>query len=126
MKTGGGRKDTVPYKTFNKEEMLDEVLKMGFYSAWNDIKSDVQAYDGIEMLVVADHEEKYGENWYICLTEAAKEAVFYVSKAFLKRSEDFLFPFILTTSLLLLHLYPHFRFFLRKLLLLFEQLKKLS
>ena len=79
MKTGGGRKDTVPYKTFNKEEMLDEVLKMGFYSAWNDIKSDVQAYDGVEMLVVADHEEKYGENWYICLTEAAKEAVFYVS-----------------------------------------------
>jgi hypothetical protein len=79
MKTGGGRKDTVPYKTFNKEEMLDEVLKMGFYSAWNDIKSDVQAYDGVEMLVVADHDEKYGENWYICLTEAAKEAVFYVS-----------------------------------------------
>lgn len=52
---------------------------MGFYSAWNDIKSDVQAYDGTELLVVADHAEKYGENWVICLTEAAKEAFFYVS-----------------------------------------------
>ncbi len=80
LKTGPGRKDTLPYKMFTKEEMLDEVAKVGFYSAWNDIKADINAFEGTELLVVADHEEKYGENWYICLTDAAKEAYFYVSR----------------------------------------------
>lgn len=79
LKTGPGRKDTVMNQVFIKDVMLEEVAKLGFYSAWNDIKADVQAYEGTELLVVADHEEKYGENWYICLTEAAKEAYFYVS-----------------------------------------------
>jgi hypothetical protein len=78
LKTGPGRKDTLLTKLFNKEEMLAEVAKLGFYSAWNDIKADVAAYDGVELLVVADHEEKYGENWSICLTEAAKEAFYWV------------------------------------------------
>jgi hypothetical protein len=68
--------------------MLDEVLKMGFYSAWNDIKADVQAYDGVEMLVVADVDEKYGENWFICLTEAAKEALFFEAKAAERAAEE--------------------------------------
>jgi hypothetical protein len=79
MKTGTGRKDTLTHKVFIKDEMLDEVAKIGFYSAWNDIKADIAAFEGTELLVVADHDEKYGENWYICLTEAAKEAYFYVS-----------------------------------------------
>ena len=68
--------------------MLDEVLKMGFYSAWNDIKADVQAYEGTEMLVVADLDEKYGENWFICLTEAAKEALFFEAKAAEREAEE--------------------------------------
>jgi hypothetical protein len=68
--------------------MLDEVLKMGFYSAWNDIKADVQAYQGTEMLVVADLDEKYGENWFICLTEEAKEALFFEAKAAERAAEE--------------------------------------
>lgn len=79
LKTGPGRKDTVVFQSFTKDEMLEEVAKIGFYSAWNDIKGDVANYEGTELLVVADHDEKYGENWFICLTEAAKEAYFYVS-----------------------------------------------
>jgi len=68
--------------------MLDEVLKMGFYSAWNDIKAEVQAYQGTEMLVVADLDEKYGENWFICLTEEAKEALFFEAKAAERAAEE--------------------------------------
>ena len=78
VKTGPGRKDTVAYKLFNKKEMLDEVIALGFYSAWNDIKKEVDAYPGTELLVVADVDEVYGENWWIALTEEAKEAYFYV------------------------------------------------
>jgi hypothetical protein len=73
LKTGPGRKDVLGYKTFIKEEMLDEVLKMGFYSAWNDIKADVQAYDGTEMLVVADLEEKYGVRTHNAACKAAAQ-----------------------------------------------------
>jgi hypothetical protein len=58
--------------------MLEEAQKLGFYSAWNDIRREVDAFPGEELLVVADVEEVYGENWYICLTEEAKAAYFYV------------------------------------------------
>jgi hypothetical protein len=37
------------------------------------VKKDIDAYPGTEVLVVADVEEVYGENWWIALTEEAKE-----------------------------------------------------
>ena len=76
LKTGAGRRDVVAYKLFNREEMIEEVLKMGFYSAWNDIRKDVEAYPEPEMMVVADLDEAYGENWWVALTPAAKDAYF--------------------------------------------------
>ena len=78
LKTGPGRKDTLVYKLFNKQEMLDEAKAIGFYSAWNDFRKDIDAFPGTEVLVVADVEEVYGENWWIALTEEAKEKYFYV------------------------------------------------
>ena len=76
LKTGPGMRDVVPFKLFNKEEVLDEIKKLGFYSDFNDFKKDIQTYKGEELLIVADLDEMYGQNWYICLTEAAKETVF--------------------------------------------------
>ena len=76
LKTGPGMRDVVPFKLFNKEEVLDEIKKLGFYSDFNDFKKDIQTYKGEELLIVADLDELYGQNWYICLTEAAKETVF--------------------------------------------------
>ena len=38
----------------------------------------LQEYPGEELLLVYDHEYKYGENFYICLTEEAKELVLNV------------------------------------------------
>ena len=88
LKIGPGRKDTVPYKLFNKKEMLDEVIALGFYSAWSTVKKDIEAYPGSELLVVADVDEIYGENWWIALTEEAKEAYFYVSTPFFPRQTE--------------------------------------
>ncbi len=58
--------------------MLEEVQRLGFYSAWNDIRKQVEAYPADQLLLVADADEVYGENWFICLTEEAKERYLYV------------------------------------------------
>ena len=81
LKTGPSRKDTVAFKLFQKAEMLEEAIRLGFYSAWNDIRKEVEAYPGTEMVVVADVDEIYGENWWIAITEEAKERFFYVRLA---------------------------------------------
>ena len=39
LKTGPGMRDVVPFKLFNKEEVLDEIKKLGFYSDFNDFKN---------------------------------------------------------------------------------------
>ena len=80
LKTGPGRKDTVSHKLFDKAEMLAEIIKLGFYSAWNDLRRDIEAYPGTELLVVADVDEVYGENWWIALTEEVKEKFIYVRR----------------------------------------------
>ena len=43
-----------------------------------DFAACLQEYPGDELLLVYDHEYKYGENFYICLTEEAKELVLNV------------------------------------------------
>ena len=73
LKTGPGMRDVMPFKLFNKEEVIDEIKKLGFYSDFNDFKKEINGYKGEELLVLADPDEMYGQNWYICLTEAAKE-----------------------------------------------------
>ena len=73
LKTGPGMRDVLPYKLFNKEEVVDEIKKLGFYSDFNDFKKDINSYKGEELLVLADPDELYGQNWYICLTVAAKD-----------------------------------------------------
>ena len=78
LKTGAGRKDTLPHKLFKRAEMVEEAIKLGFYSAWNDVRKELEAYPGAEVLVVADVDEVYGENWWIALTEEAKDKYFYV------------------------------------------------
>ena len=73
LKTGPGLRDVLPYKLFNKEECLDEIKKLGFYSDFNDFKKDLNSYKGEEILIIADLDEKYGQNWMICLTVSAME-----------------------------------------------------
>ena len=37
-----------------------------------------QSYPGEELLLVYDYEFKYGQNFYLCLTEEAKEQILHV------------------------------------------------
>ena len=39
-----------------------------------------QDYPGEEILLVYDYDFKYGENFYVCITEEAKELVLNVSR----------------------------------------------
>ena len=39
----------------------------------------LQAYPGEEILLVYDYDFKYGENFYVCVTEEAKELILHVS-----------------------------------------------
>lgn len=80
LKTGGGRKDTVQHKVFKRDEMLDDAAKFGIYSAWGNVKKDIEAYPEEEMVLVADGPEIYGENWYLLTTVEAKEKYFWVSR----------------------------------------------
>ena len=38
-----------------------------------------QDYPGEEILLVYDYDFRYGENFYVCVTEEAKELVLHVS-----------------------------------------------
>ncbi len=44
----------------------------------NDLWPHWQAYPGEELLIVYDHDFQYGENFYICITEEAKERILNV------------------------------------------------
>ena len=39
----------------------------------------LQKYPGEELLLIYDYDFKYGENFYLCITEEAKELVLNVS-----------------------------------------------
>eukprot|EP00937_MAST-01D_sp_MAST-1D-sp2_P004869 g4869.t1 len=81
LKTGGGLKDTVPFKKFDKAWVMAEIQDIGFYSEFFNFKADLDAYDGAEVLIVADPEEQYGENWLIVLTQEAWDAQMAVAQA---------------------------------------------
>lgn len=47
---------------------------MGFMSDFHPFMKDVQAYPGEDVLIINDPEQKYGDNFYICLTVEVSEA----------------------------------------------------
>ena len=73
LKTGDGLKDTVRYKLFSKEWILEEIRAIGFYSAFNEFKDKIEAYPQDDILVICDPDELYGENWYMCVTQESYE-----------------------------------------------------
>jgi hypothetical protein len=42
LKTGPALKDTVPYKIFNKDFALKEVIDIGFYSAFHGVRKQLE------------------------------------------------------------------------------------
>jgi len=73
LKTGPGLKDVLPYKEFNTEEIRDEILKIGFYSDFFNFKDELKLYPLDDILILADVDEVYGENWLIALDADARD-----------------------------------------------------
>jgi len=81
MKTGESISDTVPFKEFNVVEILEECVNLGFMSDFHGFMKHIEAYQAanggldnpdLSMLVVRDAEEKYGDNFYLCITMEAR------------------------------------------------------
>lgn len=95
-----------PYKLIPKEQILQDFLNRAGVSDFKEVKSIInvcnlctvdclqychynnrtlhvdfaaQNYPGEELLLVYDYEFKYGQNFYLCLTEEAKERILHVS-----------------------------------------------
>jgi len=61
-----------PYKLINKEDILKDMITRAAISDFHPVKQMVQDYSGEELLVVYDANFNYGQNFYICITEEAK------------------------------------------------------
>ena len=64
LKIEGGTtiKDVVPWKSFDKAEIMSEVEALGFMSDFHPFQKQIEAYQGEEILVVADPEQVYGDS----------------------------------------------------------------
>ncbi|KAM9324679.1 dynein axonemal intermediate chain 3 [Gastrophryne carolinensis] len=62
-----------PYKLLKKEEMIGDLKTRAAVSDFSPIKSVITEYPGEELLLVLDAEFKYGQNFYLVITEDAKE-----------------------------------------------------
>ncbi|CEG49011.1 Cytoplasmic dynein intermediate chain [Plasmopara halstedii] len=75
LKTGSGLRDTVEYRIFSRQNVLNEIAQVGFMSPFHTFRTEIRNITfGDDLLVIADREEKYGENWLLCLTEQAFES----------------------------------------------------
>ena len=74
--------DVAPYKRVSVKEILKDISFRGVISDWQPAKAVIDKYrnndipqDQLEILVVLDDENVYGQNFYVCFTEEAAEAV---------------------------------------------------
>ncbi|KAJ0409513.1 hypothetical protein ATCC90586_009053 [Pythium insidiosum] len=74
LKTGSGIRETVEFKVFSKATVLEQVAQLGFMSPFHEFRGDIAKLQGDDVLIVADPNEVYGENWLLCLTRKAYES----------------------------------------------------
>jgi hypothetical protein len=73
FKTGEGVNDLVEYKFLRKDDLMKEIQGLGVMSDFEPAKKHIEGYVTEEILFVVDREQKYGETFLICYTDAAKE-----------------------------------------------------
>lgn len=80
--TGTDVTEEVPYKRVPVKDILKDISFRGVISDWQPAKSVIEKYrnkdlpvDQLEILVVVDEENVYGQNFYLCFTEEAAESV---------------------------------------------------
>jgi dynein intermediate chain 3, axonemal len=65
--------DLVDSKLIPKDDLMKEIIGLGVMSDFEPAKKYVDGYPGPEILFIVDKEQKYGEIFLLCYTEAAKE-----------------------------------------------------
>ncbi|CAD7967085.1 unnamed protein product [Amoebophrya sp. A25] len=68
-------KNAMPYVFINKQEQLDDIMKVGFYSDFHAHEKDVRKYPLEFMLLVRDSKRSLGDNFVWCQTPKAYEAM---------------------------------------------------
>ncbi|ESP02449.1 hypothetical protein LOTGIDRAFT_199692 [Lottia gigantea] len=63
----------MPFKLIPKQEILDDFRNRAGVCDFTPIKKDILDYPGDEILVVYDYDFKFGQNFYVALTEETKE-----------------------------------------------------
>jgi len=81
LKTGPGLRDVVPFQEFDKEWVQAEIQEIGFYSDFFNFREHINMFPEEKLLIIADPDEKYGENWLICLTGQAKKKCLSAAQA---------------------------------------------
>ncbi|XP_040216499.1 dynein intermediate chain 3, axonemal isoform X2 [Rana temporaria] len=66
-----------PCKLLKKEEILSDLKTRAAVSDFSPIKSVITEYPGEELLLVLDTEFRYGQNFYLVITEEAKESILH-------------------------------------------------
>ncbi|XP_066453973.1 dynein axonemal intermediate chain 3 isoform X2 [Eleutherodactylus coqui] len=64
-----------PFKLLKKEEILSDVKSRAAVSDFSPFKSVITEYPGEELLLVFDRDFTYGQNFYLVVTEEAKELI---------------------------------------------------
>ncbi|GMF43161.1 unnamed protein product [Phytophthora fragariaefolia] len=85
LKTGSGLRETVEFKVFTRQQVLDQIAQVGFMCPFHEFRAEIAKMPaGDDILIVADPSETYGENWLLCLTRRA----FDVQMELIKRREQ--------------------------------------
>ncbi|KAG7384859.1 WD repeat-containing protein 63 [Phytophthora pseudosyringae] len=86
LKTGSGLRETVEFKVLTRQEVLDQIAQVGFMSPFHEFRAEIaKVAAGDDILIVADPNETYGENWLLCLTRRAFDAQMELIK---RREQD--------------------------------------
>ncbi|EDV22170.1 uncharacterized protein TRIADDRAFT_29120 [Trichoplax adhaerens] len=62
-----------PNKFISKEKILEDMKNRLAISDFHLVKDTIEEYEGEEVLIVYDPDFKYGQNFFLCKTEEAKE-----------------------------------------------------
>ncbi|KAG1712314.1 hypothetical protein DVH05_000061 [Phytophthora capsici] len=86
LKTGSGLRETVEFKVFTRQEVLDQIAQVGFMCPFHEFRAEIaKMATGDDVLIVADPTETYGENWLLCLTRRAYDTQMELIK---RREQD--------------------------------------
>ncbi|KUF77083.1 WD repeat-containing protein 63 [Phytophthora nicotianae] len=86
LKTGSGLRETVEFKVFTRQEVLDQIAQVGFMCPFHEFRAEIAKMPaGDDILIVADPNETYGENWLLCLTRRAFDSQMELIK---RREQD--------------------------------------